>query len=83
MMKDVAVKIGQSTAITIPVFMSLAGFIYWLSSMYAATTRNSNDIAALSYKVDELNHLSDRITRIEAKLDLIYHLEIDGKPQKH
>lgn len=67
--------ISMDTVIPISLLITLAGGIFWLSTMFSNVQQNTKSIESLQEQVTEVNNnyvnLLDRTARIETKLDLI------------
>jgi hypothetical protein len=77
------VRIGENSAITLPIVIAIVGVVYWLSEPYFVSNRNAVDIATINSKIDSLNQNNERIARMESKIDIIYEMVInDGRKRK-
>ena len=67
--------INESTLVPISAFVTVGGVIVWVTRLYGQTKQNTKDIAAVWTKIDhitsEFNSLSERMARIEAKIDIL------------
>lgn len=63
--------ISQNTLVPLTAVGALIGFTFWLSNIYQTGEQNKRDITEIKSAMEQFSSLSDRMTRMETKLDIL------------
>lgn len=63
--------ISKGTLIPLAAVGVVIGFTFWLTNIWANGNQNTRDIAEIKTTIEQLSSLSDRMTRMETKLDIL------------
>lgn len=61
-------KIFEGTLMPVSLVITLMGGVFWLSSMYAKTSANTDSITKLEQKLEYIHSIDQRLAVIEGEL---------------